>query len=248
MSEKSKTYKLINLDSGKVEEITPSSSGITVSNTTTFGEAFPLGQPVSSIETIFDAFPLGQPVSSIETIFEFDPLKDVIHPAYISTYIDKDEDENKKNKERFEEFSREQTKELFRIINEQDFEYGFESQSDRFVKKLMNINSSVTKEWLNSIFIEYFDNPKILIGLLQIISHMEYLDIYPQGPTMALSILSHKNAEVQECGIRAFENWANAQSLDVLRNIQCSEIWLQEYVEEVISDIEKELGIDVVAS
>lgn len=148
-------------------------------------------------------------------------------------------------KQHFNKFKEKYTKEILSIIIEQDFEYGFDSPADLFIKRLLNQNPTATKEWLNSVFIDYFHDTRILIGLLQIISHIEYFEIYPQGPTMAVAALSHVDAEVRECGIRAFENWGTIDSLNVLRNLTCQEKWLQEYVQQVISDLEEELANNV---
>lgn len=148
--------------------------------------------------------------------------------------------ENILNKRRLEQFRETHLSELLRIIREQDFEYGFNSSADLFVRELMNLNSTVTKEWINAVFLDYFDDPKIIIGLLQIISHIAYFQIEPQGPTMAIAALKHADAEVRECGIRAFENWSVNQSLMVLSNVKCHEKWLQDYLDQVISDLQEE--------
>lgn len=155
--------------------------------------------------------------------------------------------ENIINKRRLQQFKEKYTKELLNIIREQDFEYGLDSQADWFIRKLFKTNEAVTKEWLNLVFINYFDDTRVIIGLLQIIAHMEYFEIYPQGPTMALAALSHTTLEVRECGIRAFENWGTIGSLNVLKSIMCPEKWLQEYVEQVIVDLEEELEVNVSA-
>jgi hypothetical protein len=165
-------------------------------------------------------------------------LKDIID--YADT-VPPDDIENILNIRRLKKFKGKYTTELLRIIREQDFEYGFDSPADLFVRELLRQNLTVTKEWLNSIFIDYFDDTRILIGLLQIISHIDYLEICPEGATMALAALSHVNPEVRECGIRAFENWGTVESLKVLRNVKCQEKWLQEYVQQVILDLEEEL-------
>ena len=141
----------------------------------------------------------------------------------------------------FTEFVLKETPRLISIIEEQEFEYGFESPAERFIKEKLRVNSFVTKEWLNDLFLRMFDNTRVIIGLLQAISHLNYLEIYPTGQTMALAALSHKNAEVRECGIRAFENWCNNESLKVLKNVHYPEKWLQDYVNQVIKDIEEEL-------
>ena len=55
---------------------------------------------------------------------------------------------------------------------------------------------------------------------------------------MALALLQHRSASVREFAIKAFENWNSKQSLMFLRNIKCDQQWLQDYLEEVIRDIE----------
>ena len=147
--------------------------------------------------------------------------------------------ENYENKieEQLERHQTKYTSELISIILEQDFEYGYESVGDKFVKTLMEKDKVITRAWLNNIFLDYFDNPKILIGLLQIVSHLSYNDIYSEGPTMAVASLTHKNAEVRETGVRCFENWASEDSLTILGNLNFEETWLQSYVNEVVSDL-----------
>ena len=151
-----------------------------------------------------------------------------------------DVSENALNRKRLRQFKENYTKELLRTIREQDFEYGFDSEADLFVRGLMKQNEAITKQWLNEIYLEHFHDLRVFIGLLQVISHLQYPEIYPQGPTMALAALSHDNSEVRECGIRAFENWSTIDSLNILRNVKCEEIWLKEYLTQVIRDLEEE--------
>ena len=216
MSEK---YKLTTQDTGKVEEDEPVSS----SDTGKIKEA----EPVFFCRTLL-AGTIDGPV-----------LEDLIDFSDRSVY----EMENILNKRRLRQFEENYTKELLRIICEQDFEYGFDSPADLFVRGLMKQNEAVTKEWLNSVYIKQFHDIRVVIGLLQIISHLQYPEIYPQGPTMALAALIHANSEVRECGIRAFENWGTIEYLNVLRNVECPESWMQEYLSQVIQDIEEEFGV-----
>ena len=161
--------------------------------------------------------------------------------TYFSTIFNQ-VDEGKANQLRLRQFNIQYKDDFLRIICEQDFEYGLSSQADLFIAQLLNINASVTKEWLNSLFIENFRNSRIILGLLQVVSHLEYIDANPEGPTMALAALSHSDPEVRECAIRAFENWESADSLNVLRGVKYSEEWLQEYAEKVIVYLEGSLA------
>jgi len=147
--------------------------------------------------------------------------------------------ENLINRRRLVQFRR-FTRKLIETILEQDFEYGYDSEADKLVRENMKKNEAATKAWLNEIFYDNFDIPPVVIGILQVISHIEYSDIKPEGPTIAMAALSHQDSEVKECAIRAFENWATPDSLLILRQLDNLEDWLQEYLEQVICDLEGE--------
>ncbi len=127
---------------------------------------------------------------------------------------------------------------LTHYINEEVFEYGTENYADLYVQESI-YNNRVAKEWLNAFFNHHFDDEKILTSILRIISNIDYDCIKPTGPSMALSVLNHKNPEVQECSIRAFENWGDEDSLTMLKYVKCSEDWLQSYLNQVICDLEE---------
>jgi hypothetical protein len=149
--------------------------------------------------------------------------------------------ENYINKERLDTLKENFTRELITLIREEEFEYGLDTRADILVRKKMEQNALATKEWLNTLFIESFNNTRILLGVLIIISRFDYFMIYPEGQIMATAVLAHKDPEIQECGVRAFENWGNRHSLRILKNLKVPTKWLQEYINAVIDDLEKEL-------
>ena len=131
-------------------------------------------------------------------------------------------------------------KELISLILNEEFEYGIDTKADALVKDSMELNSFLTKEWINTIFLDNFTDVSILIGLLRVIARLDYTEIFPQGQTMALAVLSHENTEVKECGVRAFESWGTIESLKILENLTVGIQWLQEYIDDVVSDLKKE--------
>lgn len=149
--------------------------------------------------------------------------------------------ENYINKERLDTLKENFTRELITLIREEEFEYGLDTRADILVRKKMEQNALATKEWLSTLFIESFNNTRILLGVLIIISRFDYFIIYPEGQLMATAALLHKDPEIQECGVRAFENWGNRHSLRILKNLKVPTKWLQEYINAVIDDLEKEL-------
>jgi hypothetical protein len=160
-------------------------------------------------------------------------------PSYILSESQSDSIENRLNSLRLHKYKELFSERLLQLLYETDFEYGYKSEVDTFIQDKLRENASVTKDWLNSIYNKYYNDVKVVTGILRTIAHFEYNEISPQGPTMALAALAHKNAEIRECGIRSFENWSTFESLVILKNIHCSEKWLQSYLSSVINDLEE---------
>lgn len=148
--------------------------------------------------------------------------------------------ENKINLKRQEALKSKFTHNLICCLVEEDFEFGLKSRSELIISEQFSVNTLATRNWLNDIFIENFQNEKVLIGLLRIIGRFEEEIIFPQGHTMALAALVHRNDEIKELGIRAFENWNSLNSLEILKHIEVETIWLQEYLNQVIKDLTEE--------
>ncbi|RXK57759.1 hypothetical protein ESA94_19765 [Lacibacter luteus] len=149
--------------------------------------------------------------------------------------------ENLINQRRDEHLKKYITPKLISLIKDEDFEFGYISRSEELVREQLNINALATRNWINEIFITNFENEVIVMGILLIISRFDETQIFPQGQTIALAALSHSNNEIKELGVRAFEKWCSNESLRILRNINFETTWLQDYVKEVIQDIEEEL-------
>lgn len=152
-------------------------------------------------------------------------------------------DENYFNRRRLKSLRQQFTNELLELVQEEDFEYGMGTRADELVRHHMMLNDLATKSWLNSIFVESFSNIPILLGLLRIIARIDYLDIYPEGQTMALAALSHRDTSVKECGVRAFESWESAEGLKILENLSVAPQWLQEYIDQVVYDLRSEYDV-----
>ncbi len=167
-------------------------------------------------------------------------------PAYtkentFETIEQTDSDENYTNNKRLTEFRNNFSSELLRLIREQDFEYGIDSPADALVRECIQKNSSITKEWLNELFTENYNDTTIITGIMRVISHFSYDLMAPQGITMALAALPHSNQGVREVGIRALENWGTFECLNILESLKFEEEWLSEYVAQVIIDLKDEL-------
>lgn len=153
-----------------------------------------------------------------------------------------DSTENKINTLRSRVLDKRFTDEFLSILREEDFEFGFISRSEELLNEQLRINALATRNWLNELFIKYFSDEVIIIGILRIIGRFEPNQIFPQGQTIALAALNHSNIEIKELGIRAFEKWGSHESLEILKNIQVdTPPWLKEYIEDVIKDLKEQL-------
>ncbi len=146
--------------------------------------------------------------------------------------------ENRRNEERLAQL-RQFTARVVALTRECIFEFGFENELDSFLRESLANNAMATRQWLNEIFLRHFDDVAVVVGILRAIAHLEYADVYPTGPTMALAALKHCDIEVRDCGIRAFENWESPDGLKYLSVISCDEPWLRDYLERVMVDLGK---------
>ena len=185
-------------------------------------------------DSSFDSEPVGIESSGTSTIFD---------KGFGLSPTIRNIDENYLNYKRLLDYQKQFSNKLIGYIMDGDFEYGIRSKADILVQEKIQENALATKSWLNHIFIEYFNDEQILMGILRIVARLSYFQIYPEGPTMAVAALSHKNDEIQECGIRAFESWETLESLNVLGSLKGNSEWLQEYIDKVVSGLRRKFDV-----
>jgi hypothetical protein len=125
------------------------------------------------------------------------------------------------------------------MLQEEITESGMISPSENIIESLYSRDKQKTNMLLNKLFLENFHSPHIVVGVLHIISHFDYDLVSPEGPTMAIAALSHKDAEVREYGVKCFENWQHKDVIMILEQIKANEGWLQNYINLVIHDLKR---------
>jgi hypothetical protein len=123
------------------------------------------------------------------------------------------------------------------MLQEEITESGMANPSEKIVESLYSENKRKANILLNELFIKNFHTPHIIVGILHIISHFDYDLVSPEGPTMAIAALTHKNVEVREYGVKCFENWRHKDGIRILEHIKAGEQWLQNYIDLVIRDL-----------
>lgn len=154
-------------------------------------------------------------------------------------------DENIINQRRQEYLDSKITPLLVSLLKYEDVEYGIKSEGEKIIREQIENNCIVALNWINDLYIRFFNDEKILTGLVKIIGNIEENKISSVGQLIALASLSHKNNEIKELGVRAFENWASPKSYSILSNLNVGDGWLQEYINQVVKDLEKELCLSL---
>ena len=131
-------------------------------------------------------------------------------------------------------------------MKEEIYENGVPSTSEIFFQTVYEKDRLVALNSISRLFMDNF-NPDLrgtqyLIGVLHIISHFDYEAVYPIGQMIAISSISFANSvEVQEYGVKCFENWEHKDGINKLKAISFSAKWLQEYANEVIEELERKV-------
>ena len=129
------------------------------------------------------------------------------------------------------------TAKLLRLIRDEPFDYGFDTKADELVARYMRQDVPATMNWLVSIFREYHSTDWVLIGILRIIARLDYREVGELGVEMATSAVHGTDAEVIECGVRAFESWGQTAHIPLLQELDVQPGWVQEYIHGVIDDL-----------
>ena len=137
------------------------------------------------------------------------------------------------------ETRRQFTDRFLQLIHESEFEYGFSTPADEYVREALNEYRTFAKDWISDLFLKNYSDPFITCAILRVIAHFDYQQMYPQGMIMAIACAPHKNTDVRECCVRCFESWGAPETLSILRSISFSKDWLDEYLKGVISDLER---------
>ncbi|WP_333660913.1 hypothetical protein [Chishuiella changwenlii] len=126
-------------------------------------------------------------------------------------------------------------------LKNQELEIDFKNSVELQLEDLFNENEYVSKDWLNDVFTENFNDTKFLVNILKIIGNFNKELISSFGIVTAGAALSHKNVEVKEMAIRVFENWNTIKSYSFLKQCCLTPKWLDDYKNKVLSNIEEEL-------
>lgn len=131
-------------------------------------------------------------------------------------------------------------KDIFLSLDWNDLKIGEVNEMENVVRNLVSMSSqNDTLTWLNQLYLEYNKNVLFVCTLLHTLSHMEYEEIIPQGPTMAMASLNHEDDRVIGYAIKAFSNWNSKNTIDLMQTNIPRIPWARKEWNRVLEYIEK---------
>lgn len=142
-------------------------------------------------------------------------------------------------KDQYKQIAEEKTKEMLLTLKYTSLEDDDSYRAEQMAMKIENeFSLELLGTVLQNIYIKYNDYINILVGICKILSKYEYNEVMPWGPTMLTGLLSHKNEIVKEYAVEVVDNWSNIEMVSVLKNLDCSSKWLQDYICDVVNSVE----------
>lgn len=129
---------------------------------------------------------------------------------------------------------------LSNCLSDDVFIDGESSQTEKFMlDRISEFGAESTMSLLMEFFKKNYSNVHFTCGILHALSHMPYESVGISGEYMAIAAFQHKDIEVREFALKAFDSWKSKESLLFLESINCDLPWMQEYLVEIIANIKE---------
>lgn len=123
-------------------------------------------------------------------------------------------------------------------IASEELEFGIIGKTTKDTKEFLVINKDYTVNAITQYAIDNFENANIVYSVLHTLAHLDYNLIEPAGVTFAITAALHPSLEIKDFAIQCFDMWESKKSLDYLKIIEIESLWLNDYLQEVIANIE----------
>lgn len=123
-------------------------------------------------------------------------------------------------------------------IMSEELEFGVIGNTTKNIKEFIAINKDYTVNAITQYAIDNFENVDAVYSVLHTLAHIDYNFIEPAGATFALSATLHPNVAIKDIAIQCFDMWESKKSLGYLKIIKIESPWLNDYLQEVIANIE----------
>ena len=114
-----------------------------------------------------------------------------------------------------------------------------ESLFNDFIKK----NKSLSLNWIQQLFVDSIDKPKVLVGILELMRLYTYDELAPASQMIALAAKDMSDVDVKNAAFSLFGHWGDSRALKLLEAYDLpDDPWLAMKYKTLINDI-REYGV-----
>lgn len=130
---------------------------------------------------------------------------------------------------------------FIKLLKTTKFEDGIDNEVTEYFSRLMQDNTSVALQWINSIYNESFSkkDDEIVIKILDLLSDYPLEEVKPNGQIMMVLGLANKNRFVQAKALKVLEHWMDYETLNMAGEIVITSPWVSMMFDKIKDKIEK---------
>ena len=124
------------------------------------------------------------------------------------------------------------------LFDEENEEYS--SAERKIIDIEHNYKMRILGEVIQNIYVQHFDNPLYLLGICRALLRYDLDEVKPWGAAMLAGLLNHPDERVKEYTVQLIDNWSDVELLPILKTLQVTTDWLQDYIKAVVESLDKE--------
>ena len=124
------------------------------------------------------------------------------------------------------------------VFDAEPLEDGMEHPAERIIKNtLQTFEGENTLKFFEKLSFD-LERPSFSASVLRCLSRQENIGSSPWRASLVKTGLTIDNVEIRDAAIQAAESWGGQATIDILKSHRDSEPWLQDYIQDVINDLE----------
>lgn len=124
-----------------------------------------------------------------------------------------------------------------------DFYNGETDEIESLFNGFLNKKKSIALNWIQQLFIDNIEQPKVLVGILNLMRLYTYDELTPASQMIALAAKDMSDAEVKNAAFSLFGHWGDGRALKLLEAYELpDDPWLAMKYKTLINDI-REYGV-----
>lgn len=118
--------------------------------------------------------------------------------------------------------------EFLQTITSSVFEYGEDNMATLMFASMIAENKDITLKITNDIFVDFYNDEKIIIKIISLLTDYKYEELKPYAQTIALASLTNHSDRVKSAAFNLFAHWGNKEALKLLSSVESpKQAWIR---------------------